>query len=368
MSKSDAVKKGLQRRSLVAVANPMPTRMARLWRKSAHAATIGIFVILSIGALDVGRPVLLPVTSAFVVMLMLGPFSARAERFGVPTLVTAIVLWVLVAALFYGVLTSLAAPVVEWIGKASEIGSNIQAKLHVLDRPLRTLQSLRAALLPVNAKGSLGVDIVNFVQPVVAVVVPGIGQMLIFFGVLFFMLLGRSQLRRMLVAFFNSRDAKLRALKTINDIERSLTGYLGIISAINIGIGICSGLIAWGTGLPYPIAWAVLGFILNYIAYIGALVMEASMFLVGLVAFPTLTHAIIPPLLYLCIATLEGHFITPSLVGYRLTLNPLMVFLSLVFWAWLWGPVGAFLAAPLLIVGLVVIHHLSPPEKPELPA
>jgi predicted PurR-regulated permease PerM len=373
VNKSDITHKeihnGLRRRSVLANTDPMPPpKVARLWRTAAQAAIIGIFVILLTGSLYLARPVLLPATAAFIVTMMLGPLSARAERIGIPALVTAIILWLFVAVVFYGVLVLLAAPAVEWIGKAPEIGSNIQAKLHVFDRPLRALQSLRDALLPAASKGSIGIDIVSFVQPVVAVVAPGIGQMLIFFGTLFFTLLGRRQLRRVVVAFFNNREAKLRALKIMNDIEHNLTGYLSMVSVINACIGICAGLIAWVTGMPDPLAWAVLGFILNYIAYIGALMMEASLFFVGLVTFPTLTQALIPPLLYLGVATLEGHFITPSLVGHRLTLNPLTVFLSLVFWAWLWGPVGAFLSAPLLIVGLVVGDHLFPHNEPDLPA
>jgi predicted PurR-regulated permease PerM len=112
----------------------------------------------------------------------------------------------------------------------------------------------------------------------------------------------------------------------------------------------------------------VLGFILNFIPYIGALIMEAALFMVGLVTFPTLTHALLAPLLCLGLATLEGHFITPSVMGRKLTLNPLTVFLSLVFWTWLWGPVGAFLAVPLLIMALVVIDHLFPADEPDLPA
>jgi predicted PurR-regulated permease PerM len=199
-------------------------------------------------------------------------------------------------------------------------------------------------------------------------VTPAVGQTLIFFGTLFFMLLGRSRMRRVLVAFFDERESRLRALKIMNDIERSLTGYLSIVTLINIAIGLCGGFAAWVTGLPDPVAWAVLAFILNFIPYIGALTMEAALFLVGLVTFPTLTHALIAPLLFLAFATLEGHFITPGIMGHRLTLNPLTVFLSLVFWTWLWGPVGAFLAVPLLIVGLVVVDHLFPEEEPELPA
>ncbi len=354
-------------RFALAVSDPQPVKeVAHLWRTAAQSATIGMFVILFVVALSLARPVLLPVASAFVVAMMLGPLSARAERHHVPSLLTAIVLWLLVVAVFYGVIALLAAPALDWIGKAPDIGRSIQEKLHVLDRPLAALQDLRDALLPSDKKGSLGVDIMAFVQPAVLVITPAIGQTFIFFGTLFFMLLGRSRLRRVLVAFFDEHDARLRTLKIMSDIEQNLTGYLSIVALINIAIGFCGGVAAWIAGLPDPLAWAVLAFILNFIPYIGALIMEAALFMVGLVTFPTLTAALFAPLLFLALATLEGHFITPSIMGRRLTLNPLTVFLSLVFWTWLWGPVGAFLAVPLLIMAMVVVDHLFP--EPELPA
>jgi predicted PurR-regulated permease PerM len=348
-------------RFALSVKDPQPiAEVARFWRTAAQSATIGMFVILAVVALSLARPLLLPVASAFVVAMMLGPLSARAERYRIPPLVTAIILWLLVIGVFYGVIVLLASPVVEWIGKAPDIGRNIQEKLHVLDRPLAALQELRDALLPSEKKGSLGVDIMTFVQPALLVVTPAIGQIFIFFGTLFFMLLGRARLRRVLIAFFDEREARLRMLKIMNDIEHNLTGYLSIVAVINIAVGICGGFAAWVAGLPDPIAWAVLGFILNFIPYIGALIMEAALFMVGLVTFPTLTHALLAPLLFLALATLEGHFITPSVMGHRLTLNPLVVFLSLVFWTWLWGPVGAFLAVPILIMAMVVVDHLFP--------
>ncbi|HEX9070365.1 MAG TPA: AI-2E family transporter [Pseudolabrys sp.] len=367
-------KPGLTRGALAArfalsVSDPQPmTEVARFWRTAAQSATIGMFVILLVVALSLARPLLLPVASAFVMSMMLGPLSARAERYQIPSLVSAIVLWLLVVAVFYSVIILLAAPTVDWIGKTPDIGRNIQEKLHVFDHPLAALQELRDALLPSDKKGSLGVDIISFVQPALLIVTPAIGQTLIFFGTLFFMLLGRSQLRRVLVVFFDEREARLRTLKIMNDIEHNLTGYLSIVALINIAVGICGGVAAWVAGLPDPVAWAVLAFILNFVPYIGALIMEVALFMVGLVTFATLTHALLAPLLFLGLATLEGHFITPSIMGHRLTLNPLTVFLSLVFWTWLWGPVGAFLAAPLLIMGLVVVDHLFPEDEPELPA
>jgi len=358
-----------QPRFALSVSDPQPVaEVARFWRTAAQTATIGMFVILLIVALSLARPLLLPVASAFVVTMMLGPLSSRAERYRIPPLVSAIILWLLVIAVFYGAIVLLASPVVEWIGKAPDIGRNIQEKLHVLDRPLAALQEMRDVLLPSEKKGNLGVDIISFVQPALLVVTPAIGQTFIFFGALFFMLLGRSQLRRVLVVFFDEREARLRMLKIMNDIEHNLTGYLSVVALINIVVGICGGVAAWVAGLPDPVAWAVLAFILNFIPYIGALIMEAALFMVGLVTFPTLTHALLAPLLFLGLATLEGHFITPSIMGHRLTLNPLTVFLSLVFWTWLWGPVGAFLAVPLLIMALVAVGHLFPKDEPELPA
>jgi len=357
------------RRFGLSVSDPQPvTEVSRVWRTAAQSATIGMFVIILVVALSLARPLLLPVASAFVVTMMLGPLSARADQVRIPSLMSAIVLWLLVIGVFYGVIILLASPALDWIGKAPDIGRNIQEKLHVLDRPLSSLQELRDALLPSDKKGSLGVDIMAFVQPAFLIVTPAIGQIFIFFGTLFFMLLGRSQMRRVLIAFFDEREARLRMLKIMNDIEHNLTGYLSIIAMINIAVGICGGAAAWVAGLPDPVAWAVLAFILNFIPYIGALIMEAAMFVVGLVTFPTLTQALLAPLLFLALATLEGHFVTPSIMGRRLTLNPLTVFLSLVFWTWLWGPVGAFLAVPLLIMALVVIDHLFPDDGRELPA
>jgi predicted PurR-regulated permease PerM len=359
---------GQRRHAMLSIDDPLPIAAApQMWSMAAQAAVIGLFVVVFIAALSLARPLLLPAASAFVVTMMLGPISARAERAGIPIIATAIVLWLLVIAVSYGLIVLLASPVVDWIGKAPEIGRTIREKLHVFDGPLNAVQDLRNALLPAGNKESVGVDIANFVQPVLAIVAPGIGQVFIFYGTLFFMLLGRNRLRRDLVGFFERREAKLRTLKIMNDIETNLTDYLSLMTVINTVVGIGAGVIAWLTGMPDPVAWGVLGFILNYIPYIGALMMQVALFLVGLVTFPTLGHALIAPLLYLGFTTLEGHFVTPSVVGHRLTLNPLTVFLSLLFWTWLWGPVGAFLAVPLLIMGLAALAHLFPSDEPALP-
>ena len=172
-------------RSPLSVADPQPPAAVRqIWRGAAQAATIGIFVILLIAALDLGRAVLLPVVSAFVVTMMLGPLQAHADRYRVPNLLTALMLWMLVIAAFYGLIVLLAAPVVEWIGKAPDIARSVQDKLHVLDAPIAALRDLRNALLPSKEGKGVSVDLLAFVQPVLGVLTPAIGEVLVFFGTL----------------------------------------------------------------------------------------------------------------------------------------------------------------------------------------
>jgi predicted PurR-regulated permease PerM len=357
-----------ERRFLLAINDPKPiAHVSTVWRTVSQAAAIGIFIILFVAALDLARAMLLPATSAFVIGLMLGPLSARAKAYGIPSLITAIVLWLLVVVVFYGVIILLSAPALDWIGKAPEIGRIIKEKLQVLEQPLSALQDLRNAILPQGENSRFGFDIANFVQPALIVVTPAIGQIFIFFGTLFFFLLGRARLRHVIVILFENHDSRLRTLKIINDVERNLTNYLSVVAVINFVVGLGACLIAYFIGLPNPIAWGVLAFILNFIPYIGALIMEAVLLAVGLVTFPTLIQALIAPVLYFGFTTLEGHFITPSIMGRRLALNPLTVFLALIFWTWLWGPIGAFLAVPLLIVALVAINHLFPQEERVLP-
>jgi len=88
---------------------------------------------------------------------------------------------------------------------------------------------------------------------------------------------------------------------------------------------------------------------------------------VGLVTFPDLIHALLPPVSFVALTTIEGQIISPTVLGTRLPLSALAIFLSLVFWAWLWGPIGALLAVPLAIIGRVIFNHVFPSEEPNLP-
>jgi predicted PurR-regulated permease PerM len=347
------------------VVDSPPSSAGTGWASLAHVATFGIFIILLGTLLHLGRTILLPVTAAAVVALTLSPIVKAAQRRGVSPWITAILIVVLIIGLLGLALTAAAGPVSEWVGRAPEIWSHIKEKFIVLEQPLAAARQLHNALFG-NAAGS-EMSAPNVVLPVVAFLTPAAGELLLFFGALFFLLAGQIELRARFVALFAERESKLLFLRIMNDIEKNLTDYLVVVSIINAALGVVVGIGAFLLGLPNPAIFGLLAAVLNYIPYVGPAVMVLVLFGVGLVTFPSLGHAALAPLGFVALTTMEGHFITPTIVGRRITLNPLLVFLALAFWTWLWGPVGSFLAAPLSIVGLVIFNHVFPHDDVKLP-
>jgi predicted PurR-regulated permease PerM len=193
-------------------------------------------------------------------------------------------------------------------------------------------------------------------------------QLVLFFGTLFFFVLGRTGFRQYVVSLFAQRDARLRMLKILNDVEENLSGYLIVVTAINLSLGVVTTLMAYALGLPSPLLWGALAFTLNYIPYVGPGIMYVILFAIGLLTYPTLWGALLPPGIFALITLIEGQFITPTILGRKLLMvHPLTVFLTIAFLAWLWGPIGAFLAMPILIVATVTLNHLYPARRDALP-
>ena len=356
-------------RHALVISDPQPVQnVTNVWLSAGQAANIGIFLILLGAFLYIGRAILLPILAASIVALTLAPLVKGAKRRGIPPWLTSLV----IVALGLGALglaaTMLAGPVSEWIGRAPEIGTIIKDRLAVLERPIAALHELQTTLFGTN-NGAVDVNTPtsSFVLPVVAFVTPAAGEFLLFFGTLLFFLVGQMELRTSLVSLFGNRDTKLRFLKIMRDIERNLAGYLTVVTIINAALGTIVAIGTWLIGYPNPVIFGILAALLNYVPYVGPGVMVIVLFGVGLVTFPAIAHAAIAPIAFIVLTTMEGHLVTPTIVGRRLTLNPLLVLLALAFWTWMWGPFGAFLAVPLSIVGLVVFNHLFPTEEVKLP-
>jgi predicted PurR-regulated permease PerM len=355
------------RRALI-IDDPLPIDdVHSVWASAGQAAIIGIFLILFGAVLYFGRAILLPILTAAVLATTLAPAVKAGKRRGVQPWVTGLGIVCLLLLVLGVIITALAAPVSSWIGRAPEIGAAIKEKFSVLDQPLAMLRSIETSVFGTSNLITPSPPGPEVVLPIVSFVTPAAAELLLFFGALLFFLVGQIEIREKLVGLFSQRDTRLRFLKIMRDIERNLARYLGTVTVINAALGAIVALGAWLIGIPNPVLFGLLAAVLNYIPYIGPAIMVAVLFAAGLVSFPSLTHACVAPVGMMMLTTTEGHFITPTIIGRRLTLSPLLVFLGLAFWTWMWGPIGAFLAAPLLIIGLVVSHHLLPSSDVTLP-
>lgn len=348
--------------------DPQPVDSVQsMWEAAGRGATVGIFLMLFGAFLYVGRPILMPLLAAAIGAMTFAPLVRRAERHGVAPWIVALAIVVVALGALGIAATAIARPVSEWIARMPEIGATIRERLSVLEQPLAALRELEGALFGGDVAAAYSSSSPNIVFPAVAFLTPAAAELLFFFAALLFFLVGQSTLRSTAVALFSSRDAKLRFLKIMNDIEHNLAGYLTVVTIINAALGTIMAAGAWLLGLPNPVIFGVLAAVLNYVPYVGPAVMVVALFGVGLVSFPSLGQALIAPLAFAALTTMEGHFVTPTIVGRRLTLNPLLILVALAFWTWIWGPIGALLAAPLSIVGLVVFHHLFPTSDVRLP-
>nr|WP_246550058.1 AI-2E family transporter [Bradyrhizobium liaoningense] len=330
-------------------------------------ALAGLLLIAIVTVLYVGKAFFLPVVMAFVTGTMLSPAASFLERSKVPRGLGAVLIVVAVTTVVAFVVALIASPAMEWSTRLPELGAQLKDKLHVFDRPLVLWRELQVMVGGPEGLPSFQLPKFEWVQPTLEFLSPTFTEFLLFFVTLILFIASWRDLRRALIMNFSDRDARLRTLRILNEIEVHLGNYLLTVTLINVGVGVGTGLICAITGMPNPAGLGALAATLNFIPIIGPVAMFAVLIVVGLVAFPTISGGLMAALAFGGLTFLEGHFVTPMIIGRRLALNALAVLLALAFWTWLWGPMGAFLSSPLLIVALILKEHLLPADAPQLP-
>ncbi|WP_052002774.1 AI-2E family transporter [Microvirga sp. BSC39] len=321
-------------------------------------------VVLGTGALYFAKPLLLPIIVGLLIALTLIPIVRWLERRGVPTGLSAIMLVLLLALTVGAGAYLLSAPVTEWIQRAPTIGRQVEDRL---DRLRGSVSAISEASQTVEALTSATSD--PQVQEVVikeagflssatsmlwsALTTTGIALVLVLF------LLGSGdmvydKIVRVLPTF---RDKKT-AVSILHDIEASISHYLLTITLINMGLGVAIGLAMWAIGMPTPYLWGLGATFLNFLPFIGALAGVTLVAIVALISFDSISYALLAPLVYFGLTALEGNIVTPLILGRRLELNTVAIFIGVAFWGWVWGLVGVLIAVPLLVVIKRCCDHL----------
>lgn len=341
------------------------------WALVANVSVTGLFALATLAALYLMKEVVVPVILAWVVANILLPVVAWMEKRGLPRSASVLIVALAMVAVVLTIVALLSLPLTYWLGRATELGALIKEKLQSMAQPLEFLKEILGAIGQATGQAGTGLHVeesTNIVGGIVSILTPAVTQGILFIGALIFYMIYQKQIKARSVLILPNRDARLTALKILSDIERNTTVYFGTFTIVNACLGLATTILAYAAGLPNPLLWGVLAAVLNYIPYIGPVITVAVLFLIGLFTFPSISEALVAPLIYIAMTTVEGHFITPTLMGKRMTMNPFAVFLAIGFWTWMWGPIGAFVAVPILMTTTVTFRHLFPKDAPELPA
>lgn len=322
---------------------------------------IGIFAFAV--AMALGKFVLAPISLAIVVGLMFGPVADVLERRGVPSALSAGLVVLLLLAIIAVAGALFAAPLTEWVARGPALWQKLQQQLITLREPLAALSSFQEQLKTAMGSGPAMTVEVNDGGPVqdVALMLPTLlADTLLFLAGLYFFLATRHNIRLTVLSLCFSRRMRWRAAHVFHDVETKVSRFLLSAAAINIGVGVATSLVMWALGMPSPLLWGGLAAVLNFIPYIGQAIMLAVLFAVSLGTNTGLVPIALPVVGYALINFAADQVLFPHLVGRALTLNPFIIFASIAFWLWLWGPMGGFVAVPFLLVLQSLIMHIFP--------
>ncbi|MFN3549546.1 MAG: AI-2E family transporter [Mesorhizobium sp.] len=333
--------------------------------RSLFGVLLGIFIILFVYALYFAKDFFLPVVLAFMLALTLSPIVRALSWRGVPAPLSATLL---VFLSFCGVAVIgfvLSDPVVALVEDAPKIGRELQERLSEIKGPLSRLMQAGDQIESVTETANEpDVQKVVIAQPGIVSRAAGnllsVGTTIAIMLVLsLFLLASGSMFYEKLVQTFDLMSDKKRALRIVYDVEREISRYLLTVALINAGLGVAVGLACLLLGLPNALLWGVAAALLNFLPYVGSLIGIVLVGVISIVTFDTLAAASLAPLLYAVFTVIEGQFLTPLILGRRLELNAVAIFIAIAFWSWLWGFAGALLAVPILVIVKVFCDHFD---------
>ena len=333
---------------------------------SALVVLIGIGLFLALPfVLSIGSVVFLPIAAALVLTVILSPLADSLARLGLPnTLASVIALLILLG----GVVLALALilqpaltlveqipTLIDTVGKRfTELREQFEWIARINER-IAAMSDSAGAREVVLAEPSL-LATIAFATPSVIV------EFILTLLMTFFMVEARVRLRQKLLFGRASFGTSIKAARALREVQDRVASYILTVAMINAGVGVVAALGAWALGLPAPIMWGGLAMIMNFVPYIGPLLMVGLTALFGIGTSETLLMGLVPATAYLALHTVEANVVTPAVLGARFTMNPVMILIALSYFTWIWGVLGALLSVPILLILTALFDHLGRPN------
>jgi predicted PurR-regulated permease PerM len=351
------------------VASRARLRTAELLQKPFDVRSIaltGLFILAVFYTIYFMRSILLPIVLALLLSYLLRPIVRGLARLKIPPPVGAALILIGLLAVVGSGISALATPTVTWLQKAPAGLTELQRKLLPVKRSvaqvtqatgeIEKLATTNAEIKTVEVKRHPITEMFVMRTPefIASAVLSSI--------LLYFLLVYDQAFIAKLVKLLPTFSDKKTAVAIAHDIESQVSRYLFTITAINACLGLAVGTAVGLLGLRNPVMWGVMVALLNFVPYLGALTGIICMTIGATLSFDSLGYALIFPAVYLAFGSLEGSFITPWIMGRSLTLNLVIILLSLTFWGWMWGFAGIILAVPILAAFKIFCAHIKPME------
>jgi predicted PurR-regulated permease PerM len=351
-------------------ANPRPERHRIAAEELRLVSVLVVIMGLSLAmalpfVLSAGQVVFLPLVCAGVLSVVLAPLADQLNRAGIPNILSSfIAVTALIALVVLSLLLILqpASVMLErtpaMVASVNEQFSQVRSNFDWVNDINRLLSRL-AGRQPVREV----VVATPSVLEQVAVATPSVViEVILTLLMTFFMIESRGRVRKRLLHDRASLYRNRRAARVIRDVQDRVGSYILTVAIINAGMGIVVAVGAWMLGLEAPIMWGGLAALLNFLPYIGPVTMIAALSLFGIGTSETILAGLIPAAAYLTLHAVESNLFTPSVLGVRFTLNPVLILLFISLFTWIWGVVGALLSVPILITLTALVEHVGRPN------
>ncbi len=339
---------------------------------AAIAVSATIIAVVAIGfVMHVARPIMLPLAAAFIIATLLAPIADRLARLGFSEGANAAVTVFAALAALGAVIFVIDKPVIAWTQRLPEVMDEAREKLDgvtaVMGRMRRATEEVEEKMTEIGEQSAPVQEVVvreATLAELIATSARAVGvQVLFTFVLVYFLLATRTSFRIKAMAAQPTLRGKLQVARIFRDINRKVGTYMLTMTIINIGLGAAMTAAMAAIGMPSPVVWGVLAGVLNFVPYLGPVIVTALLAMTGVVTFETLPGALLAPGLYILLNFIESNVVTPAIIGVRMLISPLSIIVFIAFLAWLWGPVGAVLAIPLLVVAKTVcdsVRFLQP--------
>jgi predicted PurR-regulated permease PerM len=324
----------------------------------------GLFLALPF-VLSIGSVVFLPLFAAITLTIILSPLADRLAVFGLPNFHASFLALLVFLAVLAAGLTAVLRPAVSLFDTVPAMIDRIGEHFHELQGSLAWVSRLNEQITGIvgdDQRRQVVVAGPSMLQQLALATPSVVLEVLLTFLMAFFMIEARVRVRRRLLLDRQHFGASLKAARVMRDVQDRVAVYILTVGVINFGMGVIVAFGAWVLGMEAPIMWGGLAALLNFLPYLGPLTMVAILTLFGLGTADVPLVGLIPAAAYLALHAVESNLVTPSILGARFTMNPVLILLALSYFSWIWGVTGALLSVPILLTITALIDHLGRPN------